>query len=109
MLTGLETTLLASGTALVGALVTAILAMVTQKRNGGKNDTKLDDHKLDDLKDGQSEIASLLANHMSGLSSSLDGITASNTKIAEAVSGMAAKQDITNVILKERLPRGGGS
>ena len=107
MLTGLETTLLAGGTALVGAAVTAIIAMVTQKRNGGKNGSKLADHKLDDLKDEHTEIASLLANHMSGLSTSLDRLTNSNTKIAEAVSKMAAKQDITNVILKERLPRGG--
>lgn len=112
MLTGLETALLAGGTALIGASVSAILALVTFGRrtmNGGKNGSKLADHKLDDLKTGQIEIATLLANHMSSLSSSLDGVAASNTAIAVAVNDMAAKQEITNVILNERLPHGGGS
>ncbi len=104
MLTGLETALLAGGTALVGALVSAILSMITLGRNAmtGKNGSKLADHKLDDLKAGQAEMRTVFTNHISDLADALGDV-------ADGMNKMATEQVVTNTILKERLPRRGDS
>ena len=104
MLTGLETALLAGGTALIGAAVSAIIAMVSSGRSrvNGRNGNKVIEHKLDDLKAGQTEMTKVFANHISGLDAALNSV-------ADSMNEMATTQAITNVILKERLPRRGDS
>lgn len=97
MLTGLETTLLSGGTALIGATVTAIIALIRSGIMSPKNSASAGhwDDQFDKIEKGQTEQMVAITNHVSGLQ--------------DEIRDMVGEQKITNVLLRERLPRRGSS